>query len=152
MVPDIDIQDLPTPVQIVAVDLGSGARVVLRKGSLRLAIQASMSIPGIFPAVRFDGRWLGDIGVYQSVPCDIPLDQNGLRCGAEGLIAIDVGRQPDHCDENGSVVEMILRCQRFAEQTIRQQSLAQADTVIRPKVHADWFDFSVFDGYRQRWL
>ena len=69
LIPDIDIRDVPIDLQIIAVDLEYGRRVVLREGSLRRAIRASMSIPGIFPAVRWDDMWLNDIGNYDTVPC-----------------------------------------------------------------------------------
>ena len=38
LLPDIDIQDLPIPLSIVAVDLLSGQRVILENGSLRKAV------------------------------------------------------------------------------------------------------------------
>ena len=62
LIPDIDIRDLPVPFQITTVDLRSGNRVVLSEGSLRIAIRASMSIPGVFPAVRQGDQLLSDIG------------------------------------------------------------------------------------------
>jgi NTE family protein len=143
LVPDIDIVDLPIPLQIATVDLRSGQRVVLESGSLRRAIRASMSIPGIFPAVHHDGMLLSDIGVYNSVPCDIPTHIPAAKCGAEGIIAIDVGQQEDEQAACHTALDCFMRFQSLAEQTIRRQSLTLADFVVRPDFpRTEWFDFS----------
>ncbi|MBL8342097.1 MAG: patatin-like phospholipase family protein, partial [Rubrivivax sp.] len=39
-----ELQQLPLPVSIIATDIGTGQRVVLREGSLTLAMRASMSV------------------------------------------------------------------------------------------------------------
>ena len=44
--------ELPTPFRTVAVDLRTAQRVVLDRGSLALAMRATMSLPGIFPPVE----------------------------------------------------------------------------------------------------
>ena len=58
LLPDVDLQDLPIPLSIVAVDLLTGQRVVLEKGSLRQAVLASSAIPGIFPPVPWEDMLL----------------------------------------------------------------------------------------------
>jgi NTE family protein len=143
LIPDIDIRDLPTPLQIVTVDLHSGMRVVLTEGSLRRAIRASMSIPGVFPAVHCGDQWLSDIGAFDLVPCDVPPDERAVSLGNEGVIAVDVGKRVDELEKCDSAITAILRSQTLAEYMIRQQSLAKADVVIQPKLkQSEWFDFS----------
>jgi NTE family protein len=48
------------PVHVVTTDLLSGAGVVLSAGHAVTALLASCAIPGVFPAVRWDGRLLCD--------------------------------------------------------------------------------------------
>jgi NTE family protein len=142
LIPDIDIMDLPIPLQIATVDLRSGQRVVLESGSLRRGIRASMSIPGIFPAVHHEGMLLSDIGVYNSVPCDIPAAARLDSAGIEAIIAVDVGHQADKKAECHTALDCLVRFQSLAEQTIRQQSLVLADIVVRPDFpRTEWFDF-----------
>jgi len=51
--PDVsDFDQLPTPFRCVATDLASGGSVVLSKGSLPVAMRATMSRPGIFTPVN----------------------------------------------------------------------------------------------------
>ena len=152
LIPDVDIRDVPIDLQIIAVDLELGRRVVLREGSLRRAIRASMSIPGIFPAVRWDDMWLNDIGNYDTVPCDVArLEQQFTG----KIVAVDVGpdpMQPTVCD---SAMDSMVRASAIAETIIRQKSLPLADLVIRPKFESQqWYDFGDLEslielGYRE---
>lgn len=143
LVPDIDIRDLPTPFQIATVDLHSGRRVMLDSGPLRSAIQASMSIPGIFPAVQHGDQLLSDIGAYDLVPCDAPPSHQFVKSGPENVIAVDVGQKIDERTNCNSALDAVLRTQFLAEQKMRQISLSKADVVIRPQLrNSEWFDFS----------
>ncbi|WP_372716889.1 patatin-like phospholipase family protein [Novipirellula sp.] len=143
LIPDVDIRDLPVPLHLVAVDLVTGRRVVLSSGSLRTAVRASMSIPGIFPAVPWEDQLLSDIGVYDAVPCGVVNELDHPSHDARSIIAVDVGRAMDRNVQCRSGLDAILRFQELAEQQIRQQSLQAADVVIRPEVqHLSWFDFT----------
>ena len=137
LVPDVRIEQLRYPLSIVAVDLLSGKRVVMESGSLRRAVLASASIPGVFPAVPTEGMLLADLGVVDSLPTMVARSYD-----PELTIAVDVGRSArslTHCD---SALDAILRVQSIAEQELRRNSLALADLVLRPDVRNAWFDFS----------
>lgn len=76
---------LPIPFACVAVDLVSGRPVVMNKGSLPLAMRASMSIPGVFAPVETDGMVLVDGGALNNLPTNVVRDM-----GADILIGIDL--------------------------------------------------------------
>src|SRR6188768_4207440 len=57
-----EIQELPMPLAIVATDIGTGERVVIRSGSLTTAMRASMSVPGLMSPVEHQNRKLVDGG------------------------------------------------------------------------------------------
>lgn len=78
---------LPIPYRAVATDLETGEVVVLESGSLADAARASMSVPGAFPPVEVDGRYLIDGGIVNNVPIDIVRDM-----GADIIICVDVGK------------------------------------------------------------
>lgn len=65
---DLTFTDLPTPFTAVAADLLSGRGVQLRDGTLVRAVQASMSIPGLFPPIAMHPWILVDGGVCDPVP------------------------------------------------------------------------------------
>jgi NTE family protein len=54
------IEDLPMPFAAIATDLVTGHEVWLRTGSLVESLRASFSLPGVFPPVCIDQRWLVD--------------------------------------------------------------------------------------------
>lgn len=62
-----DFSQLYIPVKMVATDLNTGDKVVLKSGSLLDALRATMSIPGLFAPARIKGRFLvdGGLGVHR---------------------------------------------------------------------------------------
>jgi NTE family protein len=71
---DRRLEDLPTPLRVVATDAQSGQRVVLRRGDLTQALRASMAVPMIFPSVEVDGRRLVDGVVSDPLPIAVASD------------------------------------------------------------------------------
>ncbi len=63
-----DFSDLKIPLLMVATDLATGKKVVLKSGSILDALRATMSIPGLFAPVKVKGRWLVDGGLLDPVP------------------------------------------------------------------------------------
>ena len=138
LLPDIDIKDTAVPLSIVAVDLLTGHRVVLENGSLRLAVRASMSIPGIFPAVRMNNMLLCDIGVIESLPTFV-----AQSYASDLTIAVDVGQDNTRIDGCGTAMEAMMRVDDVCERLMRRHAIEAADIVIRPQVgNFAWFDFS----------
>jgi NTE family protein len=83
--------DLTRTFAVVATDLDSGARVVLRDGPLAPALRASASLPGVFAPVLLAGRRLIDGGIGTPVPLDTLADFDvdlAIGVGA-GLAAVD---------------------------------------------------------------
>jgi NTE family protein len=64
----IRIEDMATPLGVVAVDLHTGEEVVFTSGEMVPALMASMAVPGIFAPVRHQGRVLVDGAVRSPVP------------------------------------------------------------------------------------
>lgn len=85
MLGDLDFADLKIPLAVVAMDLESGERVVIREGRLAPAIRASCSVPGIVAPLRVDGRLLGDGGIVDNLPVDAARD-----LGAQIVVGVDV--------------------------------------------------------------
>lgn len=56
------------PFGVVATDALSGEAVVITKGEAAPALAASSAIPGIFPPVRVEGRWLIDGSLSSNHP------------------------------------------------------------------------------------
>jgi NTE family protein len=65
-----DFNRLPTPFRAVATDLETGEAVVLQQGDLSIAMRASLSAPGVFAPVEYQGRLLVDGGLSENLPID----------------------------------------------------------------------------------
>ncbi len=66
-----DFDQLPTPFRAVATDLVTGDAVLLEKGDLSIAMRASISAPGVFAPVDYQGRLLVDGGIAENLPIDV---------------------------------------------------------------------------------
>jgi len=62
------IEDIPKKYAAVSTDLDTGREVWFTEGGIADAVRASMALPGLFPAVRNDRRWLVDGGLVNPVP------------------------------------------------------------------------------------
>lgn len=82
---DINIEDLPGRLAILATDYNSGNPVVYKKGNLLKAVRGSISIPGIFVPVQYDEFLLLDGGVANPMPIDVL-----KKMGASLTIAVNV--------------------------------------------------------------
>jgi NTE family protein len=65
---DMQIESLPKPYAAVATNLDNGRETWLRSGGLAESVRASMALPGLFPAVQLDNRWMVDGGLVNPVP------------------------------------------------------------------------------------
>lgn len=81
----LQVQDLPVPYAAIATDLVTGHEIWLQKGGLAEAMRASFSLPGAFPPVRQEGRWLLDGALVNPVPV------SACRAlGADMVIAVNL--------------------------------------------------------------
>lgn len=80
------IEDLEIPFTAVAMDLGTGAEVLLDRGDLQSALLASAAIPGVLPPVDRDGRTLVDGGVVAYVPV-----RAARKAGAASVVVLAAG-------------------------------------------------------------
>jgi NTE family protein len=80
-----NIEDLSKVYAAVSTDLESGREIWLTEGSLIQAVWASMALPGLFPAIRNDGRWLTDGGLVNPVPVSVC-----RALGADIVIAVNL--------------------------------------------------------------
>ena len=137
-IPDINIEDTIIPFRAVATDLRSGKPVVLREGSLRRAILASSSVPGMLPYVEIDGRQLSDGGIIQSVPA-----RSAAEEGANVVIAIAVDKDLGSAPDFHTAVDIYVRAAEIQGYYLERHELECADIVIRPELGSvHWTDFS----------
>ena len=68
---NVAIEALPKPFVAVAADLTTGHEIWLREGSLTTALRASYALPGIFPPLHHDHRWMVDGALVNPIPVSV---------------------------------------------------------------------------------
>jgi NTE family protein len=125
------IEQLAVPVSIIATDIGTGARVVFRSGSLTLAMRASMSVPGLMAPLEYDGRKLVDGGLVDNLPIQEVRD----LCGASVVIAVNVGSPLLQASEISGLLSVSTQMVSILTEQNVTQSLARLsadDIYIKP--------------------
>lgn len=137
-----DFDELPTPFRCVATDLVSGDAVVLKKGSLPVAMRATMSLPGIFTPVKLDQMVLVDGGVLDNIPVDAVREM-----GAQTVIAIALETPKPKPEQFNSLSGVLRQTVSLAIVKNEQRSLAKADIVI--SVAAAKFSATDYQRWRE---
>jgi NTE family protein len=125
---DLRIEELGRTFATVATDLETGREIWLTQGSVLDAVWASMSLPGLFPPIRYQGKWLVDGGLVNPVPVSVC-----RALGAESVIAVNL---------NGSIVgRHFLHRERVEKDAVAEQGLL---STVRKTVKS--YSVSLFGG------
>ena len=124
-----DFSTLPIPYRCVAVDLVDGKEVVLSSGSLPMAMRATMSIPGVFAPVEWNGMMLVDGGALNNLPVDVVRDM-----GADVVICVDLStgwKKKEDLKSASSVVDQLIG---IMGQNKYRKNKVDADIYINPQL------------------
>lgn len=73
------LEDARVPLTVTATDLNSGDPVYFDSGPALPSLVASCAIPGMFPPVKIDDRWLIDGGLAAFMPISRAVEQGAER-------------------------------------------------------------------------
>ncbi len=129
------IEESPVPLSIVATDIGSGEKVVLKKGDVAKAVMASSCIPAVFKPVEIQGRMLVDGVLIENVPLS-PLQESGVRpVVCVDLMGCHKFTKPDN------IVDLLLNAFYSSLKATTAMQIEDADLKIVPDLGA----FSLVD-------
>src|SRR3984893_2542734 len=129
-----DFDRLPTPFRAVATDLETGDAVLLDKGDLAIAMRASISAPGVFAPVDYQGRLLVDGGLAENLPINVARGMN-----ADILIVSDVSfplQQRAKLDSALTISNQMLAILVRKDSDRQRKTLTQQDVLIEPVLGA----------------
>ncbi len=113
---DAAIESFDKAYAAVSTDLQTGREVWFTTGSIIEAVWASISLPGLFPAIRNDSKWLVDGGLVNPVPVSVC-----KALGADIVIAVNLNgniagkhfeqqkKQPNHINRVTGLVTDLVR-------------------------------------------
>ena len=126
-------EELNKPFAAVATDLYSGREVNFMSGSVIEAVKASCAIPGLFPPLLCDNRWLVDGGVVNPVPVNMC-----RMLGADVVIAVNlsadfrpqsiVNNPIDHGNNQKKTSDFFKRSQQQIQQWFKKSEDADQET------------------------
>lgn len=126
----VDFKNFNIPFACVAVDAVDGKDYVFRKGSLPVAMRASMAIPAVFAPVRLDSMVLIDGGLNDNFPVDVAREM-----GADIIIGVDLGtsdlKKLEALNTPGDVIGQIIALHGYEKYARNKE---QTDLLFRPNV------------------
>ena len=132
------LEDLHTPLTIVATDILLGQEVLLRRGLLWSAVLASIAIPGIYPPQRLGRHVLVDGGLVNPVPSNVVAAMGadvviGVKLtDRRSLSALDVEAVPAH-GRLPNAAQIMLRSIEIMQAGIKESSASTATVVVEPR-------------------
>lgn len=151
-------RDVILPVKVTACDIINRKRIVIDQGSLKEAVRASISIPGIFKPVFKNDTLLIDGAIFTPVPVDILTSLNIKK-----IIAVNVIPSPEEIMKAKqkkasrktslvrkkirqfffpNILDVIMNSMHIMQYSLSEINCEHADIVIRPIVPtANWFEF-----------
>ncbi len=127
-----DFDRLPTPFRAVATDLLTGDAVLLNKGDLAIAMRASISAPGVFPPVDYQGHLLVDGGLAENLPINVAREMH-----ADVLIVSDVSfplQDRAQLDSAISISNQMLAILVRKDSDRQLKTLGPQDVLIEPQL------------------
>jgi NTE family protein len=137
---NISFSDLKIPFACVATDIDTGEEVVIGSGSVPDALRASISVPGIFTLVKWEGHYLVDGGLTTPVPVNIV-----KQMGADLVIAVNVnatissrlgksGKARVKARKEPNLFQIMMQSIYITTSAVSQRALENADIVIEPNL------------------
>ena len=127
---DEDFKNARIPLAIVASNLNTGEKIVLKEGNVAKAVMASTAIPGVFKPVEIDGKLLVDGGIVENVPVSLLAD-----LGAELKIGVNLnGKRKYKKPEN--LFSVLINSYYTLIDNLSKVHTSKADLVIEPDLSA----------------
>jgi NTE family protein len=116
------LEEMPIPLHLIATDVLTGEDVRLSEGPVVDAVMASAAIPGVLPAVDWDGHALIDGGVANNAPIT-----HALEVGATRVYVLPTGYACDLDEPPGSALSMLVHATSLLTQhRLRAEAVALA--------------------------
>lgn len=134
---NLTFSDCKIPFLCVATDLIEGEEVCLEEGLLYEALLASSALPGIFPPLKLNERFLVDGGVLGTLPVDSLREKK-----TDFIIGVSLDKRR-RLRFLRSSLDIILSVDEIRYDKLNQISASKADFLLEPDTSDfGWADFS----------
>lgn len=122
------IEDALIPLAIIATNIGTGDKVVLREGDVAQAVMASSALAGIYLPVRFGGKMLMDGGILEDVPVS-PL----RPMGAGVVVAVNLSAERKYRMPE-DIIDVLFNAFDIVIDENTKRQVKDADLIIEPRL------------------
>jgi NTE family protein len=95
-----NFEDLKIKTRINATDINEKKEIIFDQGKIFPAVIASMSVPGVFPPLKYQGKYLVDGGISNNIPID-------LIEGPDKIIVSDISGPIKKVDEKSISTDIL---------------------------------------------
>jgi NTE family protein len=127
------------PFAAITADLIDGEEVIINKGCIRDAVAASAALPGFFPPVDLNSRFLIDGAITSPVPIRAA---RSLAADAK-VVAVDVSQSLAKNPKLENVIDVVLRSNSITARCYHDELIKEADVLVQPQVGE--FHWTAFD-------
>lgn len=127
---DEKIEDAEIPLAMIATDISTGKKVVLKKGEVAKGVMASTCLPGIFIPVEMDDVILVDGGIVENVPIDTIKEM-----GADYVIGVDLNAKNKY-EKPNNILDVIMNSFHFTLKAAARYQTQNSDLLIAPDLSA----------------
>lgn len=124
-----DFNHLPIPFRCQATDLTAAKTVTFSRGSLRDAVLASASIPGVFRPFQLDGHDFVDGAILENLPTPDVKQMN-----ADVVLAVSLRLQPIGKGDLNSILGVLQRAFAVGIENNEERDRQLANVVVTPDV------------------
>ena len=128
-IPYQNLEELPTKLFVVAVDLKSGKEYDFDKGEIASLVAGSCAVPAIFTPVQYENYCLIDGGVMNNIPANV-LKENGC----DVVITIDVNSTRGSGTDSNKTMDTIMASIGIMMKNNSKSGYTYSDLIIKPDI------------------
>jgi len=117
--------ELPIPFACVGTDLVTRSEHVFRSGPLGLALRSTMSLPGIFSPVHYEGHIYVDGGLLNNIPVDVAKEM-----GADVVLGVHLEIAPLKPDASLNSFQVLGESIAAVIAANEREAMSDADIVV----------------------
>ncbi len=127
-----NIKRSPIPLALVASDISTSEKVILKTGSLSQALMATTCIPGVFSPVQVAGRMLVDGALVEYMPLTVLKEM-----GTCVRVCVSLGSESYRKPEN--MIQVIINAINIATDQTNLESESKFDLMLKAELQTYGF-------------
>lgn len=128
-VPYLNLEELPTKLFVVAVDLKTGVEYNFEHGEIASIVAGSCAVPAIFTPVSYKDYYLIDGGVMNNIPANVL-----KQYGCDIVITVDVNSTRGSGTDSTRTVDAIMASFGIMMKNNSKSGYTYSDLIIKPDI------------------